>query len=1072
MCYFNVMNLKKLFFLTVTIITCFVVHAEDYYPQFSTQEKPIWYFVKFKAGRSCLSDQGAGKPLTTVAMSREDANLWQFIGTKENFLLKSRKGNYVVYKDGMYHSEQSKGIRLKLIMSPCFNAMGGMEIQQQTSTRPSMSRSVSKDGNIRMIEKSMSNGNNILSTVPAAAPMPEFSARGREIWYHIHLKDTVRNLEDAGTGKAAALNAANDISTQFWKLTGSPENFQLTDKAGNYLVAGPILTTSRKKPAEGFRLAENDNMEFAPSWAIQTASGKSMGQLEKAPVLFISGEDMDYNEFQIEGNPSFKPENMLTLWYRKPATLGEVPDKWMEYALPLGNGRFGASIYGGVWKDEIQFNEKSLWSGRNTDNSVEYGDYENFGSIFAENLAVDEFSFDGTQPVTDYVRGLDLDKAKAFVQFSNSKNNTTYRREYITSNPAKVLAAHYTCSGKEKLHLRFTLNSGKPGIDVPTHYRDGSAEFSGKLETVSYSAMMKVSPAGGKMVTTDKGIEIHGADEILVILGGSTDFDPYSSTFTSRTAELPSQIAERVEQAAERSWKSLYEEHLKDYRSLFGRCQLKIDGAGNTMATDEMIDKYKDRSSGTEDYALMLEQLYFAYGRYLEIASSRDLALPSNLQGIWNNFSETVWNADIHANINVQMNYWPSEPTNLSETHLPFLDYIINMATNHNEWKGYARDSGQDEGWTCYTENNIFGGVGSFRHGYVIANAWYCTHLWQHYRYTLDKEYLKRAFPAMWTASRFWITRLIKAEDGTYECPREYSPEQGPLQNGVAHAQQIVWELLDNTLKAVEILGKDAKVSTEQLALHKDRFEKLDKGLAIETYDGAWGEEVNGIRPGDKLLKEWKYDPYSRGRNGHRHVSHLMGLYPLNQITASSPYFEPAKNSLRLRGDASTGWSMGWKICLWARAADGNHAHDILELALRHHEGRTGGVYYNLFDSHPPFQIDGNFGACAGIAEMLMQSYSESIRILPALPDVWKKGEIKGMKAVNDFTVDIAWDNLKPTTVTVTSNKGMPLFLEYKDIASQKVTVNGRTVQPVRISNDKIEVKAGPGDKVTVTFKK
>ncbi|MBQ4127367.1 MAG: glycoside hydrolase N-terminal domain-containing protein [Alistipes sp.] len=777
-------------------------------------------------------------------------------------------------------------------------------------------------------------------------------------------------------------------------------------------------------------------------------------------------------EYCVIGSTSFQPSERLTLWYTQPATTAQVRDQWMEYSLPIGNGEFGASIFGGVKVDEIQFNEKSLWSGTQFDNKGydDYGHYENFGSIYVENLSP-EFAFDKQKAVCDYHRELDITTATARVGYTTADSKAEYQREYIASNPDRVIAARYTASGDGKLSLRITMASGVAGDKGKTQYVGNEATFSGKLQTVSYNARLRVVAKGGTTECDGKSIIVRQADECLLILGGGTDFDAYAENFTSETDKLPITIAKRVNAAAKKGWDALYSAHVKDYKQFFNRTTFSLNSS-NTMPTDELIRNYAKRITGSEPEVLMLEELYFAYGRYLAISSSRGVDLPSNLQGIWNNKSKPAWNCDIHANINVQMNYWPVESTNLSELHVPFLNYITNMATNHSAWKRYAKDSGQERGWTCYTENNIFGGVGGFMHEYVIANAWYCTHLWQHYRYTLDKKFLEKAFPAMLSATQYWLDRMIlDPKDGTYVCPKEYSPEHGPVEDGMPHAQQLVWELFDNTLKAVDILSvKRCGIDPKELELIRDRFQKMDRGLAIETYDGAWGESVGGIKVGDKLLREWKYSPYKVGQRYHRHISHAMCLYPFNQINSESEYFEPMVNTLRMRGDASTGWSMGWKINLWARALDGDHAHDILELALRHHSVAGGGVYYNLYDSHAPFQIDGNFGATAGIAEMLLQSHSDCLHILPALPEVWSEGEIKGLKAIGDFTVGIKWAKGKASRIEIVNNQGSECVVRYPSIDKARISVNGKPVRPEALDSSRWKITSRKGSKIVIEF--
>lgn len=905
-----------------------------------------------------------------------------------------------------------------------------------------------------------------------AQTLPTFSTDDAERYYFIQFCVSGQTFADAGAGRAVKFGDAEPSKTQMWKLVGTQDNFQLISQTGRYAyIDGASGNTSsssnsarlktRTTPdGSGFRLVASTNSSYATGWEVQwngSNGGKNCfnrwggGELAASeiglwsagdknnPVFFVEPSSMIYADFHVDAATGYRPESSQTLWYTRPATLTKVENKWMEYSLPIGNGQLGASLFGGVYRDEILFNEKTVWTGTNalsTYGGGGYGAFQYFGSVYAEDIS-ETFTFGSERPVKDYVRQLDLSNATGAVRFSDV-DGVKYERQYIVSYPAKAIVARYTASEAGKLSLRFTLVSGVSGKPATT-YANGEAYFHKKLDLVTCSARLKVVPTGGTMETNAEGITVRGADEVLLVLCGGSDFDAYSATYVSGTSALRNSIQERTAAAVQKGWSELYNEHVQDYQALFQRVDFQLDGAQNTLATDNLVDTYaRTASNRSTANTLMLEKLYFDYGRYLEIASSRGVDLPSNLQGIWNNNPSPAWNADIHANINVQMNYWPAEPTNLSETHLPFLNYIINMAVNHPEWQNYAKRSGQTVGWTFYTENNIFGGGSPWSDNYVIANAWYVTHLWQHYRYTLDKEFLKRAFPAMWTCSQFWMERMKKASDGTYECPNEYSPEHGPQrQNGTAHAQQLVVELFANTKAAADILGEEAGVPAVQLRRLANYLEQSDKGLAIEKYTGKWGSSQNGVATGTDILREWKYSTYDAGENNHRHQSHLMCLYPFAQVTPGSPYFQAAVNSLQLRSDDSTGWSMGWRINLWARAQDGDHAHVLLHRALHHStsygtNAGAGGIYYNLYDSHSPFQIDGNFGACAGIAEMLMQSATDTIQILPALPKVWKTGSIKGLKAVGGFTVDIAWKNNKPTRVEIHNPLGTEGIAAYK----------------------------------------
>ena len=754
--------------------------------------------------------------------------------------------------------------------------------------------------------------------------------------------------------------------------------------------------------------------------------------------------------------PESRPQNENTLWYTSPIeSAPATANKWMEYSLPIGNGQLGASITGGTATDEIQFNEKTLWSGSSVTGN-DYGSYQNFGSVVVKALK-------GDFPVTGYRRALNLDSAMCSVSFVDASTGTRHVRQYFASFPAKCIVARYRATGREKLNLQITLKPGKPGIDADVKYADGEGSFSGKLDVISYCARVKVYAPGGETHTLPDCITVKDAEEVMIVTSGVTDFDPYSPQYISGTGKLNEKCRKTVNRAASQGWKRLLQKHLEDYMPLFSRMTLNLNAAANDIPTDMLVDTCE---GGCKKYTNTLQQLYFAYGRYLEISSSRGVDLPSNLQGIWNNSSTPPWNSDIHSNINVQMNYWPAEPTNLSEMHLPFLNYIINMSTNHKEWAATAREAGVKHGWTVYTENNIMGGMGSFAHNYVIANAWYASHLWQHYRYTLDAAFLKRAFPAMWGAAAFWMERLKKAPDGTYECPDEYSPEHGPGENATAHSQQLVRQLLEDTRSAARILKGKCGVPGDSLQLLDSFIGNLDRGLRTEIYDGAWG--TSEVAPGQPLLREWKYSPYSVGAPRHRHSSHLMCLYPLGQITPESPYFTAAVNSMKLRGDLSTGWSMGWKICLWARALNGNRAYGVLTNALRHStsygvDQNAGGVYYNLYDSHAPFQIDGNFGACAGIAEMLLQSYTDTLQLLPALPQAWPSGEVKGMKAVGNFCVSLSWTGGKISRAEIESIKGQKLYIKADDIQHARAYVGNRPAlcRPVSAKTISVELKKG-----------
>ena len=876
-----------------------------------------------------------------------------------------------------------------------------------------------------------------------------------------------------------------DGSTSYIKLKGSSSNYW--NKRGNYLALWNSSAATNNDTGSKFFLDEVDHVGVPDEYVHEIS--------------------------EIAGIATYQPKNPNTLWYKTSAEAAGVSYPWMEYALPLGNGELGCMVFGGVAHEELQFNEKTLWSGPANTVGAASGNrtFMNFGSLIIANKDACIWK----EGVTDYVRYLDIEEGIAGVEFKNA-NGTKQVRKYLSSAPDQVIAGQYKSEGEDKLNLVFSLEPGNSIGASKVVYENGTASFTGSM-TVKYAARLHVvADEAAEVVTTASGISVKNATEVTFYLKGGTNFngdmEVLNNYFTNETAaDVDARIKAEMEKAVAKGFAAVEADHVADFTAITQRMTFDLGLETPKVDTKTLIDSYyPNNTSGnsTKNDHLFLEQLYFHYGRYLAISSNRKpIAAPNNLQGIWNDRgTDSPWNSDVHTNINIQMNYWPTEITNLSDLHKPFVNFIIRGAQSQG-WKEVGKRYNNGYGWSVLTESSLYNSMSTWGDNYLVANVWYTSHLWTHWRYTQDKEFLKEAFPVMWDCAKFWFHRLIEDRgfdnkkdeqasvrnyhtpykfepDGTYVAPDEFSAEQhdNQTEDGTAHAQQMIYYLFMNIKEAIDILGADelglTKADIEKLDLY---LKKTDKGLHTEVYNGRWGETYNGVKKGEKLLREWKYTPFDISNDrGHRHMSHMMALFPMDQITPESEYFAPAVNSLKLRGDAATGWSMGWKVNLWARAQDGDHAHIIIKNALKHStsygtDAGAGGIYYNLFDSHAPFQIDGNFGVCSGIAEMLMQSAHGYINILPALPKVWEaQGNVTGMKAMGNFTVDFNWLAGKCQKVTIVSNAGAELRVRClrgaRDITTAKVTVNGEEVRVTIDKNGIMTVPCAQGDTVVIDY--
>lgn len=720
------------------------------------------------------------------------------------------------------------------------------------------------------------------------------------------------------------------------------------------------------------------------------------------------------------------------LWDDRPAK------DWMTEAYPIGNGRIGAMIFGGVQQEHIQFNENSLWTG----DEQETGAYQAFGDLFIR------FDQGADSSYSSYSRKLNVDKGLHEIAFQ--QHGQEFKRRYFASQPDQVMVFEYTTSKKGMLNAVIALQDAH-GQEVQV--ADGQLAFQGTLSNgMKYAAKLEVQAIGGTLseIKDEKGkssIQVKSADRILLLLSAATDYAPTRITGW-KSVEDPVQANIRyLKKAKEYGLNKLLNRHIADYTALFSRTELNLahSNLDSKQTTKMLLQAYKKQPIPA------LEALVYQYGRYLLISSSRKGGLPANLQGLWNNSNNPPWRSDYHSNINVQMNYWPAEVANLSESAWPYLDYINSMRAvkkinTQKEFQGVR-------GWTVKTENNIFGGE-SFLWN-TPGSAWYAQALWEHYAFSGDKKYLKEfAYPILKEICEFWDDRLVRRADGTVVAPKGWSPEHGPTEDAVSYDHQIIDNLFGNYIKACMALDLDQS--------YRQHIEGLRNAL-LKPKIGKWGQ-----------LQEWESDR-DDPQDKHRHVSHLFGLYPGNQfsVLTTPELTKAAKVTLTARGDESTGWSMAWKVAFWARLQDGNHAYKILNNFINLVGGdgidynNGGGVYANLLCAHPPFQIDGNLGYVAAVSEMLLQSQTEVLEILPALPDNWSDGDSKGLKARGNILVEeMKWRNKEIEHLVLSSPQEQTIDLLSPNVLSGlkiKQEINGKFLYQISLkANKKIKLVKKP----------
>ena len=812
--------------------------------------------------------------------------------------------------------------------------------------------------------------------------------------------------------------------------------------------------------------------------------------------------------------------NELRLWYDEPTSQGtnilgagsgydtDEKNRWQQHTLPIGNGDMGANVYGEIASEHLTFNEKTLWTGGPSEsrkdymggNSTEKGQdgasLKNIQKLFAEgktseataacnNLLVGiSNGYGAYQPwgdiyfdykditeknATEYQRDLDLKTAISTVSFK--EDGTQYTREFFMSHDDDVLVARLEAKGSEKLNLDVRFPSKQGGKTVAEG--NDTLKLCGALtdNQMKYASYLTVKADNGSVTGSGDKLTVKDASAVTVYLSAATD---YKNTFYNedktedyyyRTGEtdeaLAKRVKETVDKAVEKGYKEVKATHLEDYQELFNRVSLNIGQTVSEKTTDDLLKTYKD-GSASEPEKRQLENMLFQYGRYLTIASSReDSQLPSNLQGVWNSLTNPPWSSDYHMNVNLQMNYWPTYSTNLSECALPLIDYVDSLRepgrVTAKVYAGVESKDGEANGFMAHTQNTPFGWTcpgWAFSWGWSPAAVpWILQNCWEYYEFTGDTEFMEEnIYPMLKEEATFYNQILTEDKDGKLVSSPSYSPEHGPYTAGNTYEHTLIWQLYEDAAKAAEVLGQD----TELAAKWKENQSKL-KG-PIEIGD-------------DGQIKEWYEEttldsmkPQGADPAGHRHLSHMLGLFPGDLIAQKEEWLQAAKVSMDYRTDNSTGWGMGQRINTWARLGEGNKAHELIQNLFK------GGIYPNLWDTHAPFQIDGNFGYTSGVSEMLLQSNMGYLNLLPAIPDVWADGSVDGLIARGNFEVDMDWAKTSLTKAEILSKNGGECEIGYPGIAKAKIVDSkGAEVTVEKVSEDRIKFNTTKGETYTMT---